>query len=613
MNSPMTVSLVGRTTTGSSSCLPPPWVTTASSGEKPSTCCGLALEVALRDEQREVRVLRAGRLDPGVHLGLHALPDGVRRRPDHHRAAHRAVVGQLGLGDHVLVPAGKVLRPGSEHTGHERDILGDPARTRAAQSARSATHRPARRTVERDGRSADDPAAQDDPLRADHAQVPARILVVDDQSASPPSTRPGEPQPLPRAARSRRAARPTRTSRPRAAAASPARPGRARCRRPRRCPRRSAPRLVRRGRPRRGSRSRSARMCSAYPGNFSSARAAMSPNVSILIIVGTSAVPAPGHLVDQVGGQAGAVLDAVDAGPHQRRHARLLEACARRSARPAACAAATAAASVAGVPGRREVADGRGRSSRRPASPSRCRRAACSGHLGGDLLRAGTSTPMSRRYRRGGATCRPARASRGMSGSSSSSRVRERRARVPDRQHAGVPVDQRQLARLLEALDRRAAGRDADVAVRVDQARQDEPAVGDGLPRPAPASGSPGRRPATGPGPRRRAAPPRAHAAPSHSAPAPCNAARAARPTAPPAPAGLPRPRYVGPARCDGAGVTGRTRVAEQTGDPGASATPCAPRRRPHVDPVDAALHRCGRCGRRDRRAASAARTAPVS
>ena len=34
----MIVSLVGRTTSGSSSSLPPPWVTTASSGLKPSTC-----------------------------------------------------------------------------------------------------------------------------------------------------------------------------------------------------------------------------------------------------------------------------------------------------------------------------------------------------------------------------------------------------------------------------------------------------------------------------------------------------------------------------------------------------------------------------------------------
>src|SRR3712207_7633127 len=34
----MIVSLVGRTIAGSSSCLPPPMVTTASSGLKPSTC-----------------------------------------------------------------------------------------------------------------------------------------------------------------------------------------------------------------------------------------------------------------------------------------------------------------------------------------------------------------------------------------------------------------------------------------------------------------------------------------------------------------------------------------------------------------------------------------------
>jgi hypothetical protein len=38
MYSPMTVSEVGRTTSGSSSSLPPAMVTTASSGEKPSTC-----------------------------------------------------------------------------------------------------------------------------------------------------------------------------------------------------------------------------------------------------------------------------------------------------------------------------------------------------------------------------------------------------------------------------------------------------------------------------------------------------------------------------------------------------------------------------------------------
>ena len=39
----ITVSLVGRTTSGSSSSLPPPCVTTASSGAKPSTCSASSL------------------------------------------------------------------------------------------------------------------------------------------------------------------------------------------------------------------------------------------------------------------------------------------------------------------------------------------------------------------------------------------------------------------------------------------------------------------------------------------------------------------------------------------------------------------------------------------
>ena len=39
----------------------------------------------------------------------------VAVRPDDHRAAHRAVVGQLRLGDDVLVPAGEVVGLGGEH------------------------------------------------------------------------------------------------------------------------------------------------------------------------------------------------------------------------------------------------------------------------------------------------------------------------------------------------------------------------------------------------------------------------------------------------------------------------------------------------------------------
>ena len=78
---------------------------------------GLAAQVALGDEQREVGVLGAGRLDAGVDLGLHPLPDAVAVRADDHRAPHRAVLGQLGLGQHVLVPAREVVGLGGEDGG----------------------------------------------------------------------------------------------------------------------------------------------------------------------------------------------------------------------------------------------------------------------------------------------------------------------------------------------------------------------------------------------------------------------------------------------------------------------------------------------------------------
>ncbi len=90
---------------------------------------GLALQVALGDEQREVGVLGADVLDAAIDVGLHALPDGVAVRADDHGAPHRAVVGQLGLGLDVLVPAGEVLRLGGEYgwLGHRAAIVLPPA------------------------------------------------------------------------------------------------------------------------------------------------------------------------------------------------------------------------------------------------------------------------------------------------------------------------------------------------------------------------------------------------------------------------------------------------------------------------------------------------------
>ena len=59
---------------------------------------GFAPEVALGDEQREVGILRARRLDAGVELGLHAFPDGIAVGADHYRAPDRPALGQFRLG-----------------------------------------------------------------------------------------------------------------------------------------------------------------------------------------------------------------------------------------------------------------------------------------------------------------------------------------------------------------------------------------------------------------------------------------------------------------------------------------------------------------------------------
>ena len=70
---------------------------------------GFALEVGLRDEQREVRVLVPGVLDPLVERGLEQLPDPVPVRPDDHGALRRPAIDQLRLGHQLVVPGGEVL------------------------------------------------------------------------------------------------------------------------------------------------------------------------------------------------------------------------------------------------------------------------------------------------------------------------------------------------------------------------------------------------------------------------------------------------------------------------------------------------------------------------
>src|ERR687891_2109406 len=49
----------------------------------------LLVQEALGNEEREVRVLMAGSLEHVIERALHALPNAVTRRTNHHAAAHR--------------------------------------------------------------------------------------------------------------------------------------------------------------------------------------------------------------------------------------------------------------------------------------------------------------------------------------------------------------------------------------------------------------------------------------------------------------------------------------------------------------------------------------------
>ena len=83
-------------------------------GAEPGDVLGLFAHVALRDEQRQVDVLGPGRLDPLIDLGLDALPEGVAVGTDDHGAPDGAILGELGLGQDVLVPLGEIFGLGCE-------------------------------------------------------------------------------------------------------------------------------------------------------------------------------------------------------------------------------------------------------------------------------------------------------------------------------------------------------------------------------------------------------------------------------------------------------------------------------------------------------------------
>ena len=70
---------------------------------------GLALEIRQRDEDREIGVFMARRLDPVVEQALHPFPDAEAPRADHHAAAHARFLGHFGSADDFLIPGGEIV------------------------------------------------------------------------------------------------------------------------------------------------------------------------------------------------------------------------------------------------------------------------------------------------------------------------------------------------------------------------------------------------------------------------------------------------------------------------------------------------------------------------
>lgn len=82
---------------------------------KPFDVFRFPAEVALRNQQREVRIFMAGVLDAAVQFGLQQLPHPIPVWPDHHGALGRTPVHERGLEHHLVVPRSEVLTLG-DHT-----------------------------------------------------------------------------------------------------------------------------------------------------------------------------------------------------------------------------------------------------------------------------------------------------------------------------------------------------------------------------------------------------------------------------------------------------------------------------------------------------------------
>ncbi len=146
---------------------------------------GLLREEAHRDQQREVQVLVAGRLEAVVERALGQLPDGVAVRTDDHRPTRGAMLGQLGAPDDLDVPGREVDVGRGEAAGaHGAPMLADAAWREPGRRQPPAGHGC--------GRAAAQAALGCSPLRA-RSGLRRRGAASAAPSQRRPSARPGTP------------------------------------------------------------------------------------------------------------------------------------------------------------------------------------------------------------------------------------------------------------------------------------------------------------------------------------------------------------------------------------------------------------------------------------
>ena len=105
----MIASDVGRTTSGSASSSSPPARDPGDLRRESLDMLFFLHQETSGNEEREVRVDVAGRLEASVECLLDQFPDGVAVGPDRHAALDLGVVGQLRPPNDVEVPPREIL------------------------------------------------------------------------------------------------------------------------------------------------------------------------------------------------------------------------------------------------------------------------------------------------------------------------------------------------------------------------------------------------------------------------------------------------------------------------------------------------------------------------